>query len=341
MLTYILIPISLIAGFAILLYGAHLLIEGASAIARKLKISELVIGLTIIAFGTSAPELFVNIQASIKGTAGIAIGNILGSNITNIFLVLGASAVIYPIALKKNTIWKEIPLSLLAAIMVGVLANDYLIDKMPFSILTRSDGIVLVAFFIIFMYYVFGVAKTEIFQEIDGTQTMPTLKAVLFTILGIIFLPVGGWLIVDGAVKLAAMLGANEFLIGATIVATGTSLPELITSVMAAYKKKADIAIGNVIGSNIFNIFWILGISAIIKPIPFQKLNNIDILITAFASIILLIFLYINKRYAFFGVAGEEHRIERWEGVMLLILYAGYIAYLILIQNPAALSTTV
>ncbi len=313
-----------------------MLIEGASIIARKLKISGLVIGLTIVAFGTSAPELFVNIQASIKGTSGIAMGNILGSNITNIFLVLGACAIIYPIALKKNTIWKEIPLSLLAAVMVGVLANDGLIDKMPFSILTRSDGIVLIAFFIIFMYYAYGIAKTEIFQEIDGTQTMSTSKAILFTILGIIFLPVGGKLIVDAALKLATMLGASEFLIGATIIAIGTSAPELITSVMAAYKKKTDIAIGNIVGSNIFNIFWILGLSAIIRPIPFQKLNNIDILITAFASVVLLVFLYFNKKYALFGIGGEEHRIERWEGIVLLMLYAGYITYLIFTQSVAA-----
>ncbi|MDI6791585.1 MAG: calcium/sodium antiporter [bacterium] len=274
MMPYIL----LIIGFVLLIKGADFLVEGASSIARRLKVSDLVIGLTVVAFGTSTPELFVNIIASIKGNTGIAIGNVLGSNIANIFLILGVSSIIFPLAVGKGTVWKEIPLSLLAAILLGILANDRLIDKSSLSVLSKIDGIVFISFFIIFIYYTFGIDK-----RVEGTDEHLTkkhyglIKSSLLIILGLIGLSLGGKWIVDGAVGFALRLGISESLIGLTIVAVGTSLPELATSVVAAFKKNAEIAVGNVVGSNIFNIFFVLGISSIIKPLPFQVKSNIDI----------------------------------------------------------------
>lgn len=316
MLTYILF----IAGFFFLLKGADLLVDGSVSIAKKLKISAIVIGLTIVAFGTSAPEFVVNIFASIKGNTEIAIGNILGSNIANILLILGISAIIYPIAAKKNTVLKEIPFSLLAAVLVGVLANDQRIDRGIFSGLTRIDGIVLLCFFIIFLYYIFGITKSkeDIPSEVKVIE-IGYLKSIIFIIFGLFGLVVGGKWIVDGAVKIAEIFNVSQSLIGLTVVAVGTSLPELATSTIAAYKKHTDIAIGNVVGSNIFNIFWILGFSSVVRPLPFNSNSDLDIMMTILASVILFLAMFIGKR----------HILERWQGVLMVMIYVGYIAFLI------------
>jgi len=315
MLTYLLFAI----GFVLLIKGADLLVDGASAIAHRLNISAIVIGLTIVAFGTSMPELIVNIFASTSGNTDIAIGNILGSNIANIFLILGISAMIYPLATQKNTVWKEIPLSLLAAIILGVIANDTLIDGAAWSGLNRIDGMVLIAFFIIFLYYTFGIAKVS--GEASDVDIKPFgyPKASLYILAGLTGLTVGGKWIVDGAVKIAELFQISQSLIGLTIVAIGTSLPELATSAIAAYKKQSDIAIGNVVGSNIFNIFWILGVSSLISPLPFQPAANADILATILASAILFAVLFI----------GKKHQIERWQGALMIALYIGYVVYTI------------
>lgn len=316
MMAYIL----LIIGFILLIKGADFLVEGALFIARRLKVSDLVIGLTVVAFGTSTPELFVNIIASMKGNTDIAIGNVLGSNIANIFLILGVSSIIFPLAVGKRTVWKEIPLSLLAAILLGILANDRLIDKSDFSALTRIDGLVFISFFIIFIYYTFGIAK-----RIGGMEKhllakqYGLVKSVLLVILGLIGLALGGKWIVDGGVGFALRLGISESLIGLTIIAVGTSLPELATSVVAAFKKNAEIAVGNVVGSNIFNIFFVLGISSIIKPLPFQVKSNIDIGVAILASLLLFLSMFTGKR----------HLLDRWDGIIFVALYAGYIAFLI------------
>jgi cation:H+ antiporter len=316
MLTYILF----VLGFVILIKGASLLVDGSSSIAKKLNISNLVIGLTVVAFGTSAPEMFVNVSASLKGNASIAIGNILGSNIANILLILGISAIIYPLAVKNSTVSKEIPFSLLAALIVGILANDLLIDHKGISELTRSDGLVLVGFFIIFMYYIFSLAKkTDNVDEGDYKQ-FSTTKSVIYIVLGLVGLVLGANWIVNGAIKIANIFGVSEYLIGLTVVAVGTSLPELATSAVAAYKKNPDIAIGNIVGSNIFNIFWILGLSSIIKPLPFQPAGNIDIMMTILASVLLFVFLII----------GKKHVLQKWQGVLFLLIYAAYIIYLII-----------
>ncbi len=318
MLTYILF----IIGFFILIKGASLLVDGSASIAKRFKISNIVIGLTIVAFGTSTPEFIVNIFASAKGNTEIAIGNILGSNIANILLILGISAIIYPLATKKNTVWKEIPLGLLAAILLGVLVNDMRIDNGVFSGLTRIDGMVLLAFFIVFLYYTFGIAKVVEENTIEGDdiKELSYLKSIIFIIGGLLGLVFGGKWIVDGAVKIAELFHVSQSLIGLTVVAIGTSLPELATSVIAAYKKQTDIAIGNVVGSNIFNIFWVLGFSALIRPLPFSKNNDLDIIMTIFASALLFLLMFFGKRYI----------IERWQGILMVTIYIAYLIYLII-----------
>jgi cation:H+ antiporter len=315
MLTYCLFVI----GFFILIKGAGLLVDGASAIADKFKISPLVIGLTIVAFGTSAPELAVNIFASAAGSSEIAIGNIIGSNIANILLILGVSALIYPLTSKKNTVWKEIPLGLLAAVVVGLMANDFLIDGVNWSGLSRIDGLVLLSFFIIFIYYSFGIAKQQESSDDCEIKNLNLVKSIFYIVIGLIGLVVGGNWIVSGAIKLAVGFGISESLIGLTVVAIGTSLPELATSAIAAYKKQADIAIGNVVGSNIFNIFCILGISSVIRPLPFNPANNIDFLIMIIATVILFIIMFI----------GKKRIIERWQGIAMISIYVAYTLFLI------------
>jgi cation:H+ antiporter len=313
--------ILLVIGFTLLIEGANLLVDGASSVGRKLNISDLVIGLTVVAFGTSLPELFVNIFAAIKGNTDIAIGNVLGSNIANIFLILGVSAIIFPLAVGKGTVWKEIPLSLLAAVLLGIMANDHLIDGSSTSALTRIDGLVLLAFFVIFIYYSFGIAK-----RIDGIDNhLPQkqyglLKSLLLIAAGLAGLGVGANWIVGAAVRIASRIGVSQSLIGLTIVAVGTSLPELATSTVAAYRKNAEIAVGNIIGSNIFNIFFVLGLSAIIKPLPFNPSSNIDIGVVILASLLLFVWMF----------TGKKRSLDRWEGMIFLILYGIYITFLVL-----------
>lgn len=308
-------------GFAALIKGADLLVDGASSLAKRLGVSALVIGLTIVAFGTSTPELIVNIFASIEGNSEIAVGNILGSNIANILLILGISAVIYPLSVKRGTVWKEIPFAFLAVIVLALMANDAFIDNGSFSGLTRIDGFVLLSFFIIFLYYVFGVSKV---QPADAVETKPHLHSLLRSCLmvggGLVGLVVGGKWIVDGAVAIASSFGVSEALIGLTVVAVGTSLPELATSAVAAYKKDVDIAVGNIVGSNIFNIFWILGVSAAIRPLPFSQTLMSDVFMTIIATFLLFAFMFIGRR----------HILERWQGICFVVFYVGYLAYLVI-----------
>jgi cation:H+ antiporter len=311
----------LIIGFALLVKGADFLVEGASSIGRKLNISDLVVGLTVVAFGTSAPELFVNVISSIRGETGIAIGNVVGSNIANILLILGISSIIFPLTVTRGTVWKEIPLSLLAALLLGVLANDHLIDRMGFSELTRIDGLVFLSFFIIFMYYSVSIAK-----EIQGmSEHVPSkqyglVKSSLLIVGGLAGLLLGAKWIVDGAVYVASAMGVSQSLVGLTMVAVGTSLPELATSAVAARKGNVEIAVGNVVGSCIFNVFFVLGISSIIKPIPFDTRNDVDVGVMVLANILLFAYMFTGKR----------RRLDRWEGVVFAALYVGYIAFLII-----------
>jgi cation:H+ antiporter len=315
--------ILLTAGFVLLIKGADFLIDGASSVARRFNVSDLVIGLTVVAFGTSSPELFVNIISSIKGNTEIAIGNVLGSNIANVFLILGVSSIIYPLTVGTGTVWKEIPLSLLAALVLGILANDQLIDKALFSYITRIDGLVFLSFFIIFIYYSVSIAKKiEGMEDHVPTKQYGLNKSILLVVLGLIGLVLGGHWIVDSAVKLALKFGMSQSLVGLTIVAVGTSLPELATSAVAASKKNVEIAVGNVVGSNIFNVFFVLGISSVIKPLPFHARSNIDIGVVILASLLLFVYMF----------TGKKRSLDRWEGVIFLIIYTAYISVLIILE---------
>ncbi|MBN1803952.1 MAG: calcium/sodium antiporter [Sedimentisphaerales bacterium] len=310
-----------LVGFAFVIKGADLLVEGAGALAKKFAVSDLVVGLTIVAFGTSLPELAVNIFAAVKGSTDIAIGNILGSNIANILLILGISGIIYPLTVTKGTVWKEIPLSLLAAVLLGILANDMLIDGAAKSRLSRIDGLVLLCFFIIFIYYSYSISNRA-----DDTKTlfpekkygMKKISYMIFS--GLLALIFGGKFVVDGAVYLATALGISQSTIGLTVVAVGTSLPELATSAVAAYKKNPEIALGNVVGSNIFNIFFVLGISSIVRPLEFGAKSNRDIGVLILSGIMLFVFMFTGKR----------HKLDRWEAGLFLAIYAVYICAIII-----------
>ena len=258
--------IKLVIGFLLLVKGADYFVEGASSISKKLRIPTFVIGLTIVAFGTSAPELAVSISAALKGSNDIAIGNVVGSNIFNTLVVLGASAAITPIAVEKGIIKKDYPLSIFAAILLGVLSLDMILFKAPAMTISRVDGIILLVAFAFFMYTTVKAglkqraAANPEHEEALANMYMPAWKSILILVVGLAGIVIGGDLSVEGAKEIARAFGLSEALIGLTIVAFGTSLPELVTSIIAARKGESDIAVGNVIGSNIFNIFFILGV---------------------------------------------------------------------------------
>jgi cation:H+ antiporter len=312
----------LIVGLIILVAGADWLVKGASSLAAKLKIPPLVIGLTIVSFGTSAPELTVNIAAAMNGSADIAIGNIVGSNIANILLILGICAIIAPLKVKSSTVWKEIPLAALGMFLLFVMGNDARFDGVSFNALTRTDGIALMALMAIFMYYIVGMARrdkvtTELSSE--DIKVYNTWLSSGLIVSGLIALVAGGQLLVGAAVALAKSAGLSEALIGLTIVGIGTSLPELATSVVATIRKQDDIAVGNIVGSNIFNVFWILGLSATILQLPFNAAASVDVLVGLGATLLLMAVMFV----------GKKHKLTRAEGVLFLLLYAGYLIYLV------------
>jgi cation:H+ antiporter len=311
--------IFVILGFVILINGAHLLVDGASSLAKKLSVSEIAIGLTVISFGTSAPEFSVNVLAAIAGDEEIIFGNVIGSNLMNILLVLGVSSTIYPLKIKRNTIWKEIPFSFIAVFIFMILVNDKFINGDSSNVLTRSEGIILLLFFNLFLLYVFKLPRNNGNCSPD-IKLLSNLKTGIYIILGMIGLTLGGQLVERNAVKLAYQLGISHKLVGLTVVAGGTSLPELVTSVVAALKKRMDMAVGNIIGSNIFNIFFVLGASSFISHLNYDAVLNIDSLILAISSLFLFLTLVIRRKYL----------IERWIGVVFLIVYSGYFFYLII-----------
>lgn len=315
------LPIFLIViGFVLLIFGAEYMVNGSSSLAKKNKIPDLVIGLTIVAFGTSAPELVVNAIASMDGHSDIVLGNIVGSNNLNLFIILGVTALIYPIAVQKSTIKSEIPISFFAVILLLLLANDFFISTEEKAVVTRVDGMVLLIGFVAFLYYIFKQIKHQPIQLEAKAEEKSNIKIWLFIILGLTGLILGGKLVVDNAVNVATQLGVSQKIIGLTIVAAGTSLPELVTSLVAAFKKNSDIAIGNVIGSNIFNILLVLGVSSFISPIEFNVAYNLDFAILLGGSAFLLLAMYIGKKSI----------IDRWEGVVLVGVYFIYTLYLIL-----------
>ena len=315
-----LIPLLLvILGFACLIFGANWLVDGASALAKKYKISDLAIGLTIVAFGTSAPELVVNIIGSVNGYSDIVLGNVIGSNNFNLFIILGISGLIFPIAVQSSTAWREIPISLMVTVLILLLVNDFAFSGI--SNLGRIDSIILLILFGTFLFYVFKQMKQDTAAQTETVQKS-SIKIWGLIIVGLAGLIAGGQFVVTNSVIIANSLGVSEKIIGLTIVAAGTSLPELVTSIIAATKKNADIAIGNVLGSNIFNLLLILAISGIIKPIDYNPKFNTDLFILLGGTV----FLFTSM------LTGTRKKLDRWEAGILLVFYLCYTTYLVLIE---------
>ncbi len=309
--------IILVAGFVLLVFGADWLVNGASALAKKYNVSDLAIGLTIVAFGTSAPELVVNVFAAAQGSHDIVLGNIIGSNNFNLLVILGIAGIITPLAVQHSTVWKEIPFSLLAVAVLFIFANDIFSEGA--GVLSRMDGIILLVLFVAFLWYVAKQLKNDPSEAEIVTKKYPVWKMAVFIVGGLAGLIVGGRLVVTSAVDIARVLGMSEKLIGLTIVAAGTSLPELATSVVAAIKKNNDIAVGNIVGSNIFNIFLILGVSSVINPVSFNPVFNVDIALLTFGTLLLFFAMF----------TGKKHKLDRWEAILLLSIYIGYTVYLV------------
>jgi cation:H+ antiporter len=305
--------ILLILGLVLVIKGADFLVSGASAMAKKLNVPDLAIGLTVVAFGTSLPELVVNSYASAGGFDDIVLGNIIGSNNFNLFIILGITGLIYPISVQSSTAWREIPISLFAVILLLLLSNGLLFTGK--HIVSRIDGIILMVFFALFLLYVFKQLKSDPVVENMDLKSYSNKKIAVFIAAGVAMLVLGGRFSVNNAVSIATELGISEKIIGLTILAAGTSLPELATSVVAGIKKNPDIAIGNVIGSNIFNISLILAVSSLIKPISFDIKFNIDLLILGGGTLLLLLAM----------ITGKRRIIDRWEAGILLVFYIGYI----------------
>ena len=295
-------------GFVMLVKGADWFVDGASNIAAKFKIPQLVIGLTIVAMGTSAPEAAVSITAALQGNADITIGNIVGSNILNILIILGLSSVIVPIAVAKSTIKIETPFLIGITLLLLVLGLD--------GTISMIDGIIFIALFIVYLLYLLRMAKNNP-EETDELKPMKTWQALLATALGLVLVVLGSDFVVDAASEIALFLGLSERFVGLTIVALGTSLPELFTSVTAARKGNADIAIGNIVGSNVFNILFVVGLSSLVTPVPFAANFRIDTLVATAAAVLLLLDTF------------KSRKLVRWHGVVMLLGYAVYFMYLL------------
>lgn len=315
-----LIPILLLAlGFVALILGANWLVNGATSVGVRAKLSPLIIGLTIVAFGTSLPELIVNIFSCIKGSPGLAIGNIIGSNTMNILLILGVSALIYPIDVSRISIRRDIPAGFLATLAITLMANDFFTGTA--RTVNWVEGIVLLLFG--FVYLLLTMLKNDDTDKAEETQTpMSWGKTILLLILGIGGLYLGGELVSNNAQILARNWGMSESTIGLTVVATATSLPELITSIVAATKKNSGIAIGNVLGSNILNIFIVLGISALITPLPFEPKMNQQLMILFAANILMLLFVF----------TGKGRKLSRFEGALLTLGYLGFMWFSLMMR---------
>ena len=307
----------LLIGFLVLIKGADWLVIGASSLARKHNVSDLAIGLTVVAFGTSAPEMVVNVFSAIQGHQDIAFGNVIGSNNFNLFVILGIAGLIAPIAVQSSTVYREIPLSLLAVILLFFLANDFFLsDKL---LLSRIDGLILLAMFALFLFYVKNQVGKDIKEPEEPHKQYTNLRIWGLILAGLTGLVAGGRLVVDNAINIATDFGISEKIIGLTIVAAGTSLPELATSVVAAVKKNNDIAVGNIIGSNIFNIFLILGVSSLINPLKYDRSFNGDIYFLAAGSVVLFILMF----------TGRRKKLARWEAAILLSSFIFFTAFFV------------
>lgn len=305
-------------GLVLLIVGAEGLVRGASSLAKRLAVPEIAIGLTVVAFGTSTPEMVVNVIASIQDKNEIVFGNIIGSNLFNLLLILGVSGLICPVVVQRSTTWKEIPFSLLVTLALFLLVNDRWEPTCTADMLSRADGLVFLLLFAIFIAYTLGLSLVQAGE--DRAVTLYSWGLSLAMILGgLLLLVLGGKLCVSGAVALARQLHLSEKFIGCTIIAGGTSLPELATSAVATYRKRSDIAIGNIVGSNIFNILAVLGVSAVIRPTPYPSSFNVDIYVLIGASVFLFLVMFTGKR----------HKLDRWEAAIMLAGYCGYVGYLL------------
>lgn len=317
----------LIVGLVLILTGANFLTDGASAVAKKFGITDLVIGLTVVAFGTSAPELVISITASADGNPELAVGNVIGSNIFNILAIIGITAMVRPIAIKKSVMTIEIPMVLLSSVIILILGSSVVLDHTQANIISRVEGLLLLIFFLLFMRYTFATARNTPDAGSDpqaaDTNKLKNIKmwqAIVFIIGGLAALIWGGNKFVQGASAIASGLGVSEAVIGLTIVAIGTSLPELATSIVAALKNEPGLAIGNVIGSNIFNIFMVLGTAAVVKPLPFGNINYVDLWVLTGASLMFMIFGWFFKKRI----------ITRAEGTIMAICYILYMSWLVI-----------
>ena len=302
-------------GFVVLILGANWMVEGASALGNKLRLPPIVIGLTIVAIGTSLPELVINTIASINGITDLAISNVLGSNILNILIILGITALIYPLGIPHATSKNEIPFSFIATITLGILASDMSIFGAKVNLIGFWDGFIFILLFIGFLLYSLRLGK-QIKPE-PYTMKFSWIKALLFIVLGLAGLYWGGQWIVNGTVDIAVLFGISKGTVGLTIVAFATSLPELVTSVVASVKKKNEIAVGNVIGSCIFNITLVLGVSAMITPLPFATASMLDLGMVLAANAFLFVFVF----------TGRGRKISRFEGGLLIAIYIFYLIF--------------
>lgn len=314
--------ILLIIGFLLLIKGADAFVSGSSSIAKTFNVPSLIIGLTIVAFGTSAPEAAVSITAALQGNNDMAIANVVGSNIFNLLFVVGIASMINPIRVQKSTIIKEFPFAILASVVLMILAHDTKFQGYNQNLLTRADGLMLLALFSIFMFYLIEMAITskEEMNIEEVSKTMPMSKSIIMSVFGVLGIIVGGDIVVKSASNIALSLGMSQNLVGLTIVAVGTSLPELVTSVIAARKGESDIAIGNVVGSNLFNILFVLGISSTIHNIQIHPIVFIDMLVMIIVTVLAYIF------------SATKRNVNKWEGLILVLIYIAYMAFVIIRQ---------
>ena len=307
--------ILLVLGFVVLIKGADLFVDGASNVALNFKVSKMLIGLTIVAFGTSSPEFAVSVKGLLSNSGDIVLGNVIGSNILNILLILGVSAIIHPLVVKNNTVKKELPITLLITSLFAVLLSDNIFDKKFTNSFTRGDGIVLVLFFLVFIYYLITLMRNKVEEEKDK-EVMPLFKAIMFTLVGLISIIIGSNFVVDSASALAKAIGISERIISLTIIALGTSLPELVTSVTATKKGEYDIAIGNVVGSNIFNIGMVIGL-------PVALLGGIGTIVFSYVDLIVMI----ATALMLFIFSRNDYKISRREGICFLLVFVVYYGY--------------
>ena len=311
--------ILLAVGFVILIKGADIFVDGASGIAGNFKVSKMLIGLTIVAFGTSAPEFAVSVKSLLSGSGDIVLGNVIGSNILNILLILGVSSLFHSLNVKNSTVKKELPITMLLSTLFAVLLSDSLFDKGVVNSFTRSDGITLLLFFLVFIYYLISMARKKIESD-DNEELLPMWKSIIFTIVGIIGIVLGSNFVVDSASNIATLLGVSERMIALTIIALGTSLPELVTSVTATKKGEYDISIGNVVGSNIFNIGMVIGLPiTLFGGIAKITFSYIDLLVMIVSAILLFMFSF------------NDYKISKKEGIIFLILFIVYYGYVIFV----------